>query len=265
MTSAEERRTFGRVVRSLRERAGRGRPEFAAACHTSESHLRNIENGHKSAGASLMCDLEQQLGTHGLLSDLATCGENGVRRRTILQSLALMGATIPDTDVDTGRVGTPQLEILRSMTATLRSLDNRHGGTHATHSIVAYLQQVAVPMLSGPVASTVREPLLSSVAELMLLAGWSAFDSGVQGSARAYFSGALELAEEAGNASSRRRRPSPPRIRPPSSVTDPTLWSPVKLRSTRPNARAITLSWVRHGWPLPTGTRSSVTLKRSLD
>ncbi|GAB3656391.1 helix-turn-helix domain-containing protein [Glycomyces tarimensis] len=200
MTSADDRRTFGRVVRSLRERAGRTRPEFARACNTAESHLRNIENGHKSPGTVLLRDLEQQLGTHGLLGDLATCGENGVRRRIILQSLALMGASIPDDATASGTLGSPQLEVVRSMTTALRGLDSSHGGAHANHSIVAYLQNVALPMLNQPLHTRVRAGLLSSVAELALLAGWSAFDAGVQGSARAYFGQALELANDAANA-----------------------------------------------------------------
>ena len=141
MTTPGERRTFGRVIRSLRERTGMGRPELARRVCTAESHLRNIENGHKSPGPPLLSDLERHLGTHGLLSDLATCGE-GVRRRIILQSLALMGAAIPDTD--TGQAGTAQLDIVRSMTATLRSLDSTHGGAHATHSIAAYLDAGAM-------------------------------------------------------------------------------------------------------------------------
>lgn len=197
MTTPEERRTFGCVVRSLRERAGRERPEFAQACHTSYSHLRSIENGHKSPGQLLLRDLERQLGTHGLLTDLATCGDDDVRRRIVLQSLALMGAAIPDPDG--ARVGPAQLEIVQSMTATLRGLDSHHGGTHATHSIAAYLDAVALPMLAGPVTPAVRRPLYSAVAELTLLAGWSAFDAGVQASARVYFTRALALAEEAQN------------------------------------------------------------------
>lgn len=197
MTTPSQRRTFGRVIRSLRERTGMGRPELARRVCTAESHLRNIENGHKSPGPPLLADLERHLGTHGLLSDLATCGENGVRRRIILQSLALMGAAIPDTD--TSQAGTAQLDIIRSMTATLRSLDSAHGGAHATHSIAAYLDAVALPMLNGPIAPAVRAPLFSAVAELTLLAGWSAFDAGVQAAAKAHFDRALRLAEDAGD------------------------------------------------------------------
>ncbi|WP_245595459.1 hypothetical protein [Glycomyces tenuis] len=122
-----------------------------------------------------------------------------MRRRIILQSLALMGAAIPDAESSGGQVGSPQLDIVRSMTATLRTLDSHHGGTHATHSIAAYLDAVALPMLTGPVASPVRGLLQSAVAELALLAGWSAFDAGVQAAASAHFARALELAEDAGN------------------------------------------------------------------
>jgi transcriptional regulator with XRE-family HTH domain len=197
MTPQDDRRTFGQVVRSLRERAGRTRPEFARACRTAESHLRNIENGHKSPGADLLRDLEQQLGTQGLLTDLARSRGAPMRRRIILQSLALMGATIAEAAPDAA-AASPQLAALQAMTASLRDLDNRHGGAHANWSIVAYLQNMALPML-GNTSGDERPHMFSAVAELALLAGWSAFDAGVQGAARAYFGQALDLAREAGN------------------------------------------------------------------
>src|SRR5690606_40777218 len=101
---------------------------------------------------------------------------NGVRRRINLQSRALMGAAIPDTD--TSQAGTAQLGIVRSMTASLRSLDSAHGGAHATHSIAAYLDAVALPMLAGPIAPAVRGPLFSAVAAPTLPAGWMALHAG---------------------------------------------------------------------------------------
>jgi hypothetical protein len=196
MGPAEMRRIVGRVVRSLRERAGRAPAEFARACHISPEFLRTVETGHKGIGPSTLVDMERELGTLGLLTDLVSSGGDPVRRRIILQSLALMGATIA---VDEERPGvSPQLGALQSMTASLRDLDNRHGGAHANWSIAAYLQNMALPMLDtaqGPE----RPDLFSAVAELALLAGWSAFDAGVQTSARAYFAQARRLAEEAGN------------------------------------------------------------------
>lgn len=200
VTGPTDRLIFGRIVRSLRERAGRDRPELARACRTSESHLRNIENGHKSPSRALLTDLERELGTHGLLADLTTCGENSVRRRIVLQSLALVGAAIPEFETACGQIGISQLHAMQSMTAALRALDSRHGGMHASHSIIAYLQSVALPMLEQTVSPRLRTDLLSSVAELALLAGWSAFDAGIHGSARIYFRQALKLAEESGDA-----------------------------------------------------------------
>ncbi|MEU5871427.1 helix-turn-helix transcriptional regulator [Glycomyces sp. NPDC047369] len=199
MTADVNRLIFGRVVRSLRERAERGRIEFAEACHTSPSHLRNIENGHKSPSPALLEDLERELDTQGLLTDLATCGESSMRRRIVLQSLALLGAAIPEAAFSEGTIGTAQVDVVRSMTATLRGIDSLHGGIHANHSITAYLHNVALPMLDQPHTSKLKTDLFSSVAELALLAGWSAFDAGVQSSARACFTQALKLADEANN------------------------------------------------------------------
>src|SRR4051812_14803397 len=71
----EQRSTFGRVVRSLRELARRSRSDIAHACFISESQLRNIENGYRSPGPDTLAELERQLNTGGLLADLTTCGD----------------------------------------------------------------------------------------------------------------------------------------------------------------------------------------------
>src|SRR5690606_18474705 len=91
-----------------------------------------------------------------------------------------------------------QVTALQSMTASLRDLDNRHGGAHANWSITAYLQNMALPILDDARGDK-RSDVFSAVAELALLAGWSAFDAGVQAAAKAAFAQAQSIAEEAGN------------------------------------------------------------------
>lgn len=197
MAPADLRRTVGRVVRSLRERAHRTPAEFAAACHISPAFLRGVETGHKRPGPTTLVDMERELSTHGLLTELIADGGNPVRRRIILQSLALMGATVPESLGPTS-TSASQVTALQSMTVSLRDLDNRHGGVHANWSIMAYLQNMALPILDDAHGDK-RPDVFSAVAELALLAGWSAFDAGVQAAAKAAFAQAQSIAEEAGN------------------------------------------------------------------
>lgn len=195
MASPENRRTVGRIVRSLRERAGRTPAEFAKACNTTPSTIRGIETGHKYVGPGLLADLELELGTHGLLTELVRRGGNPVHRRRILQSLSLLGASIEE-EVRTG-VAT-HLAAIRSMTVSLRGLDNIHGGVHSHHAVAAYLHGVAVPALKQPSARTGGD-VRAAVAELMLLTGWTAYDSGEHASAAAYFEQTRALAADAGD------------------------------------------------------------------
>ncbi|WP_199040048.1 helix-turn-helix domain-containing protein [Glycomyces salinus] len=197
MTPAESRPTVGRIVRSLRERAGHQRPWLADQCHISLSQLKNIENGHRLPNTRDLDRLEEVLGTGGLLKDLIACGDDDVRRRTILQSLALMGASVPGlVPVTPARTDTPQATTIRSMTASLRQLDNLHGGLQAHHSISGYLHNVCIPLLRTSSDGKGGNDLRTAVAELMLLTGWTAYDGGEHASAASYFRQAQSLATD---------------------------------------------------------------------
>jgi transcriptional regulator with XRE-family HTH domain len=195
MSPLDQRRTVGRIVRSLRERAGLSTAQLALACNTTAANLRGIETGHKYIGALLLADLERELGTHGLLTELLHRGGDPVHRRTIMQSLALLGASIEE-EVRAG-VAT-HLAAIRSMTVSLRGLDNVHGGVHSHHAVAAYLHGVAIPALKQPAARTGGD-VRGAVAELMLLTGWTAYDSGEHASAGAYFEQARALAVDGGD------------------------------------------------------------------
>lgn len=193
MTPDQLRLTVGRIVRSLRERLGRGRPWLADECHFSVSQLKNIENGYRLPNRDDLRLIENAIGTGGLLADLVDCGENDVRRRTVLQSLVLLGAAVPGLVPTLRRVDGGQVDVVSSMTSQLRALDNAHGGIHSHHVVAAYLHSVALPMLRGG-----GPRLRAVVAELMLLTGWTAYDAGEHASAGAYFGQARSLATDSG-------------------------------------------------------------------
>nr|WP_255672915.1 helix-turn-helix transcriptional regulator [Glycomyces amatae] len=182
----------------MREQAGRfSRIEFARACHTSESHVKNIENGHKRPSPQLLAAIETELGTNGLLAELAAAAGSAVRRRSVLRSLALMGVFLPGTEASGPDVDGDQSAAVAAVTASLRVLDNQHGGGHAHHPIVAYFTNVAHPAVRHAATETARTAAAAAAAELALLAGWSAFDAGHHASARTYFDEATSLAAAA--------------------------------------------------------------------
>jgi hypothetical protein len=84
---------------------------------------------------------------------------------------------------------------LRDTFRAFQELDTRHGGGHSRLALVQYISTYALPLLNehGTDAS-----LYSASAELLYLAGLTAFDSGALGLAERYFIHALRLAEEAG-------------------------------------------------------------------
>ena len=95
-------------------------------------------------------------------------------------------------------VGSAHVESIREMTATFRRLDNRFGGGHARESVVRYLSAEVAPLITrGRYPASVGSSLLSAGAEALQLAGWMAYDAGLQGLGQRYMSQALRLAKAA--------------------------------------------------------------------
>jgi transcriptional regulator with XRE-family HTH domain len=91
-------------------------------------------------------------------------------------------------------VGGPDIEVVRRLTATYRTLDNQLGGGHVRESIVRYLDGDVRQLLAGRFDATTGRALLSAVAETTQLAGWAAYDAGLHGLAQRYMIQALRLA-----------------------------------------------------------------------
>ncbi|MFF8958707.1 Tat pathway signal protein [Streptomyces sp. NPDC014894] len=99
--------------------------------------------------------------------------------------------TITDEDV----------ESVREMAAFFSRRDQRRGGRAGRTALIAYLRVDVADYLAGRFSSErVRRDLTSVAAELVYLAGWTAFDACEHGVAQRYFTVATRMAAEADDA-----------------------------------------------------------------
>jgi hypothetical protein len=123
---------------------------------------------------------------------------------TVFAVPAIRYLTAPDAAAPTqsaGRaVGMGEAAAVREVTGMFRRLDNQLGGGHGRTAIVTYLRDEAMPLLKhGSYTAAVGAALFSAVSELMLLAGWMAFDLEQHPVAMRYLIQALKLSEVAGD------------------------------------------------------------------
>ena len=91
------------------------------------------------------------------------------------------------------RIGTSDVEQLESQTHSLRSVDYQYGGGACRDAVVVRIYW-AQQLLAASASDVVRSRLLSAVADLHNLAGWTSFDSGQVGAAYHHFDRALDFA-----------------------------------------------------------------------
>lgn len=91
------------------------------------------------------------------------------------------------------RIGTSDVEQLESQTRSLRSVDYRHGGGACRDAVVVRIYW-AQQLLAAEASDAVRSRLLTAVADLHNLAGWTSFDCGQVGAAYHHFDRALDFA-----------------------------------------------------------------------
>ncbi|QXV62279.1 hypothetical protein [Amycolatopsis sp. TNS106] len=97
-----------------------------------------------------------------------------------------------------GRIGITDVECLENAVDVLRALDYRQGGAFS-HDAVHVVKSVSLLLNWGTVPGTLRPRLLTVLADLHNLLGWTEFDIGRRIPARIRFDRALGLAAEAGN------------------------------------------------------------------
>ena len=96
-------------------------------------------------------------------------------------------------------VGQPDVEVVRQMTSTYRSLDNQFGGGHIRESLLRFLNHDVAELINGRYDAATGRRLLSAAAETTQLAGWASYDAGMHGLAQRYLIQALRLAAGAGD------------------------------------------------------------------
>ncbi|OXM52660.1 hypothetical protein [Amycolatopsis alba] len=96
------------------------------------------------------------------------------------------------------RVGTTDVECLENAVGVLRALDYRQGGAFSRDA-VHVVKTVSLLLHWGTVPGALRSRLLTVLADLHNLLGWTEFDIGRRIPARIRFDRALDLAAEAGN------------------------------------------------------------------
>lgn len=74
-------------------------------------------------------------------------------------------------------------------------MDRRFGGGHTRPAVVEYLNSQVTPLLNGTYTDAVGRQLMSAAALMTTLAGWEAYDIGLQGLAQMHYGQALQLAK----------------------------------------------------------------------
>jgi transcriptional regulator with XRE-family HTH domain len=102
-----------------------------------------------------------------------------------------------ERDAGSRWVGDSDLEAVRAMQRSLKSIDDAHGGGVALPMAVEYLRGEVAPLLRGRYSDTVGRALFRATAELTLGVGWMAYDAGKQGLAQRYMAQALRTSHAA--------------------------------------------------------------------
>lgn len=145
------------------------------------------------------------------VEDESETGGEDVQRRQLLRAAATGAASVgssafgwfspqPAPQSGTRAVGMTDVQIIREMTRTFRSLDNRFGGGHARSAVTNYLVSDVLPLLrEGRYPDSVYRELSAAVVELNQLAGWMAYDVGDTDSGRRHLRNALHLSQDIGD------------------------------------------------------------------
>ncbi|MCP2257224.1 hypothetical protein LX15_000909 [Streptoalloteichus tenebrarius] len=223
MRVALARRDISEVYRLL-GRTGVSQRQIAALTGQSQSEICDIVQGRQVQAYDLLVRIADGLsiprGYMGLaFSDAATqrlatpsaSKEDFMERRTFLGivSKIVMGAALSPTERDLlavapfhtpvpARVSWTEVTQLRALTKALRAYDAAHGGGSCRDVILAHTHWAGA-LLNASCPDEVRPALLSAVAEIKTLAGWTAHDLGLTGEARRYLTQAVKDTQEAGN------------------------------------------------------------------
>ncbi|GAA2693008.1 MULTISPECIES: helix-turn-helix domain-containing protein [Actinosynnema] len=218
------RHDIGLVYRYL-GRQGVSQRSIAELTRQNQSDVNKIANNRAEVRSyELLARIAEGLGVdRGLMglaytagahrdADPTWTGEDEDMRRRALLGIAgklVMGATLLPAERGLfarttratplpGRVGAAEVAQVREVTAVLRAKDLLLGGGSCRAAILGHAQGAAA-LLGGDCAQDTRADLVSAVAEVKTLAGWTAHDLGMPGEALNWLTQALEETRSAGN------------------------------------------------------------------
>jgi transcriptional regulator with XRE-family HTH domain/tetratricopeptide (TPR) repeat protein len=209
-------------------RQGISQRQIAALAGQSQSEVSEILKGRQVMAYDVLARIAEGLaiprGYMGLAFDGSTAclsgpgaetepeEEESVKRRKFLAHAAAvtMGAAVFGGDKGTwvpsvaqtptpNRIGMTDVRQIQAATTALRSLDYQYGGGFCRDAVVAQLSWARQLVNARPGSEDVRNRLLTALADLHNLAGWTSFDTGLLDSARDHFGQALGYAKEAKN------------------------------------------------------------------
>ncbi|MGK5530464.1 tetratricopeptide repeat protein [Streptomyces sp. URMC 129] len=144
------------------------------------------------------------------LTELA--GTPGARRRTPPDSAYSLAAThlpafaaLPPsapaaTPAAGERIGAAQVRLAAQMLQVFSDTDLTYGGGRARRALATFLGTDVARWLRAPAAGSARAGLLAGAADLAYLAGFMCFDETLNGTAQRYYTVAVRLAADAGDA-----------------------------------------------------------------
>ncbi|WP_225843505.1 helix-turn-helix domain-containing protein [Streptomyces albus] len=211
---------FGTVFRLARSRAGISYSRIAAECDIKPARVGTLARGQgRVTSFDKIARIADALRAPGHMVGLAprpwevveapaplTSEKNGVtvRRRTFFEAATSTGlvATLPSIakrDDAPKRLGTADVEALRTRTARLRRLDDVLGGGDTYRVYLGEYQHTKSLLRSASYSRTTGQELVSVLAEQAQQAGWAAFDAGKGADAAGLYKESHAAAGEAGN------------------------------------------------------------------
>jgi tetratricopeptide (TPR) repeat protein len=208
-------------LREARRESGLSFREFASLAGFSESHLRNVENGHRAVTEDVVAAYDRVLaaaaslpwtqpGAQAAIAGLASGG--GLDRREFVTAssatLTMLSASWrgalarqdPLSSENGSRQVQPQLVThIGQRLAYLRRLDDELGGGELAQMAQAELVLAARLLKDGSYTAATGGRLYSLAAEASRQAAWAYFDQDNHGAARRCFETALRASAAAGD------------------------------------------------------------------
>lgn len=227
---ADVRKELGRQLAQLRAAAGYTQEVFARQVGSTRSTIVNVELGRQGISRAAWERFDALLKANGLLvsafdelsllktewdrirpvvdlvedtfgpgARIRTNGAVADVRDAAVQWLVSNNPRMSPTELDQRRIGLEDVAQLQTTRDQLKELDNQYGGAVAYPLIADCVKRQVRPLLRGRYKDVTGDPLLRTSAQLILDAGWAAYDADAQPYARRCMRAALRLADIAGD------------------------------------------------------------------